>query len=145
MTLGPLVLIILLGLAYLAVSLTKNNSSKNNAETAHRIVYLVPDSLRGLFTATEERRFKKLFTACDSNGSGKIDIHELRSLIKKYASNVDDSEIEDYAMDVLAEASNQDEETQEQDAAVVDDTTAGKDISFAQVRRQLSWTCFYVL
>jgi len=129
MTLGPLLLIILLGLVYLTVSLTKNKSSKNKAETANRQenVYLVPDRLRGSFTSAELRRFKKLFEACDSNGSGKIDGEELRSIIKKYASTrVDDSEIESYAMGVLAEASNQ-------DAAVVDDTTAVKDISFAQV------------
>ena len=106
MTLGPLLLIGLLGACYFLTIFNKIESKKTKAVKAQRFqAYVVPTEFRDLFTTSEIQHYKQLFFFIDLNNNGLVSREELRNAINKFMPHVKDEDQDGLVSEILAECS----------------------------------------
>jgi hypothetical protein len=111
MTLGPLLLIALLGMCYLVTIIKKFESKNTKAVKAQRFIsYVVPTELRDLFTTSEIHHYKQLFFSIDLNNNGLVSRDELRNALNTFMPHVKDEDQDELVSEILAECSRDGDE-----------------------------------
>jgi len=111
MTLGPLLLIGLLGACYFLTIFKKFESKKTKAVKAQRFqAYVVPTELLDLFTSSEIHHYKQLFFSIDLSNNGLVGRVELRNAINKFMPHVKDEDQDEVVSEILAECNRDGDE-----------------------------------
>ena len=111
MTLGPLLLIGLLGMCYLVTIVKKFESKNTKAVKAQRFIsYVVPTELRDLFTTSEIHHYKQLFFSIDLNNNGLVSRDELRNALNTFMPHVKDEDQDEVVSEIIAECSRDGDE-----------------------------------
>ena len=106
MTLGPLLLIGILGICYLVTIIKKYGSEHTKAVKAKRFqAYVLPTELQDLFTTSEIQHYKQLFFFIDLNNNGLVSREELRNAINKFMPHVKDEDQDEVVSEIIAECS----------------------------------------
>ena len=92
MTIAPIIVSIIMGIAYFVLSSFKSSNKKN--DKANEKAYPLPPRIVAMFSAKELVAYRRAFRFCDTDFGGSISRDELASVVREFDRDADEATVQ---------------------------------------------------